>query len=87
MQECFFVLCMVILLGRTISINDKNNDKKFPSLIVVTVATDETDGFRRLKQSADVFGIEIQVYGLGEKWTGGDTRIEQVHKAHLLGEN
>uniref|UniRef100_A0A0N4UAS7 Fe2OG dioxygenase domain-containing protein n=1 Tax=Dracunculus medinensis TaxID=318479 RepID=A0A0N4UAS7_DRAME len=66
-----------VLKYLTISINDKNNDKKFPSLIVVTVATDETDGFRRLKQSADVFGIEIQVYGLGEKWTGGDTRIEQ----------
>ncbi|VDK69176.1 unnamed protein product [Litomosoides sigmodontis] len=46
-------------------------------LLVVTVATEETDGLRRLKRTADVNGIKLKVFGMGEQWQGGNTRIEQ----------
>ncbi|KAJ1352963.1 hypothetical protein KIN20_009482 [Parelaphostrongylus tenuis] len=45
--------------------------------MVVTVATEDTDGLRRLRKSAEKFDINIQVLGMGEDWNGGDTRIER----------
>ncbi|VDD94380.1 unnamed protein product [Enterobius vermicularis] len=45
-----------------------------PKLLAVTVATDETDGLRRLQRSAEAFHIDLHVFGLGEKWIGGDVR-------------
>ncbi|CAJ0581474.1 unnamed protein product, partial [Mesorhabditis spiculigera] len=48
-----------------------------PEVLVVTVATEETDGLKRLLRSAYHYDIQIQVYGLGETWNGGDTRVEQ----------
>ncbi|KAF1765200.1 hypothetical protein GCK72_005152 [Caenorhabditis remanei] len=48
-----------------------------PELVVVTVATENTDGLKRLLESAKAFDIKIEVLALGEKWNGGDTRVEQ----------
>ncbi|CAJ0957643.1 unnamed protein product, partial [Mesorhabditis belari] len=48
-----------------------------PEVIVVTVATEETDGLKRLIRSAESFDIKVHVFGLGEEWKGGDTRVEQ----------
>lgn len=44
--------------------------------IVFTVATNETEGFRRYLRSAEVNGFraQVQVLGLGEVWRGGDVR-------------
>uniref|UniRef100_A0A672ZHL9 Procollagen-lysine,2-oxoglutarate 5-dioxygenase 1 n=1 Tax=Sphaeramia orbicularis TaxID=375764 RepID=A0A672ZHL9_9TELE len=45
----------------------------FPEkLVVVTVATTETDGFRRFLRSAKHFNYTVKVLGRGEKWRGGD---------------
>ncbi|KAK7884466.1 hypothetical protein WMY93_027589 [Mugilogobius chulae] len=41
-------------------------------LLVLTVATKETDGFRRFLRSAKHFNYTVKVLGRGEKWTGGD---------------
>ncbi|MCI4381112.1 hypothetical protein PGIGA_G00248030 [Pangasianodon gigas] len=41
-------------------------------LLVLTVATKETDGFKRFMRSARHFNYTIKVLGRGEKWTGGD---------------
>lgn len=41
-------------------------------LLVVTVATSETDGFRRFLRSAKHFNYTVKVIGRGEKWNGGD---------------
>ncbi|XP_070825504.1 procollagen-lysine,2-oxoglutarate 5-dioxygenase 1 isoform X1 [Chaetodon trifascialis] len=41
-------------------------------LLVVTVATKETDGFRRFLRSAKHFNYTVKVLGRGEKWRGGD---------------
>ncbi|ETN73232.1 hypothetical protein NECAME_18443, partial [Necator americanus] len=43
-----------------------------PELLVVTVATEDTNGLRRLLKSA-----EVQVLGMGQEWKGGDTRVTQ----------
>lgn len=47
------------------------SDEKW-NLLIVTVATEETDGLQRLRKSATEFGHKLEVFGLGEKWTGGD---------------
>uniref|UniRef100_A0A8C5NFC9 Procollagen-lysine,2-oxoglutarate 5-dioxygenase 1 n=1 Tax=Gouania willdenowi TaxID=441366 RepID=A0A8C5NFC9_GOUWI len=41
-------------------------------LLVVTVATKETDGFRRFMRSAKHFNYTVEVLGAGEEWKGGD---------------
>ncbi|KAG7224293.1 hypothetical protein INR49_000536 [Caranx melampygus] len=41
-------------------------------LLVVTVATQETDGFRRFLKSAKHFNYTVKVLGRGQKWRGGD---------------
>ena len=48
-----------------------------PKVVVVTVATEETDGLKRLLQSAKTFDVPVEVLGLGQEWKGGDTRVEQ----------
>ncbi|XP_034552367.1 procollagen-lysine,2-oxoglutarate 5-dioxygenase 1 [Notolabrus celidotus] len=40
-------------------------------LLVLTVATKETDGFRRFLGSAKHFNYTVKVLGRGEKWEGG----------------
>ncbi|KTG01206.1 hypothetical protein cypCar_00028041 [Cyprinus carpio] len=41
-------------------------------LLVLTVASQETDGFRRFLRSAKHFNYTIKVLGGGETWEGGD---------------
>ncbi|KAF5884738.1 procollagen-lysine,2-oxoglutarate 5-dioxygenase 3-like, partial [Clarias magur] len=41
-------------------------------LLVVTAATDETDGFKRFMRTAREFNYTVKVLGLGEEWKGGD---------------
>ncbi|VDN30491.1 unnamed protein product [Gongylonema pulchrum] len=49
-----------------------------PALLAVTVGTEETDGLKRLRHTAAANDINLEIFGLGEQWHGGDTRIEQV---------
>ncbi|XP_043103743.1 procollagen-lysine,2-oxoglutarate 5-dioxygenase 1 [Puntigrus tetrazona] len=41
-------------------------------LLVLTVATQETDGFTRFLRSAKRFNYSVEVLGRGETWKGGD---------------
>uniref|UniRef100_UPI00358F0521 multifunctional procollagen lysine hydroxylase and glycosyltransferase LH3-like n=1 Tax=Myxine glutinosa TaxID=7769 RepID=UPI00358F0521 len=41
-------------------------------LLVITVATDPTDGFRRFMKTAKDFNYTIKVLGMEEMWKGGD---------------
>lgn len=44
-------------------------------LKILTVATDDkNDGFLRFNRSAAVYGLEVEVIGVGSKWEGGDVR-------------
>ncbi|XP_077365334.1 procollagen-lysine,2-oxoglutarate 5-dioxygenase 2 isoform X2 [Festucalex cinctus] len=57
-------------------------------LLVLTVATEETDGFRRFMQSANYFNYTVKVLGMGEEWKGGDVgrSIGGGQKVRLLKE-
>ncbi|MBW00293.1 Procollagen-lysine,2-oxoglutarate 5-dioxygenase 1, partial [Eschrichtius robustus] len=58
------------------------------NLLVLTVATKETEGFRRFKRSAQFFNYKIQALGLGEDWhgekemsAGGGLKVRLLKKA------
>lgn len=59
------------------------------NLLVLTVATKETEGFRRFKRSAQFFNYKIQSLGLGEDWSvdgglsaaGGGQKVRLLKKA------
>uniref|UniRef100_A0A8C7QGA5 procollagen-lysine 5-dioxygenase n=1 Tax=Oncorhynchus mykiss TaxID=8022 RepID=A0A8C7QGA5_ONCMY len=57
-------------------------------LLVLTVATQETDGYLRFMQSANYFNYTIKVLGMGEEWRGGDVgrSIGGGQKVRLLKE-
>lgn len=42
------------------------------NVLVVTVATSETDGFNRYLQSAREYRIQPTILGFGQEWRGGD---------------
>ncbi|KAI1892559.1 hypothetical protein AGOR_G00134830 [Albula goreensis] len=51
---------------------EQERPKVEDDLLVLTVATKETDGFKRFLRSAKHFNYTIKVLGRGEKWRGGD---------------
>ncbi|XP_028597444.2 procollagen-lysine,2-oxoglutarate 5-dioxygenase 1 isoform X2 [Podarcis muralis] len=44
------------------------------NLLVLTVATKETEGFKRFRRSAQFFNYNVKVLGLGEEWHGGENK-------------
>uniref|UniRef100_W5N9S9 procollagen-lysine 5-dioxygenase n=1 Tax=Lepisosteus oculatus TaxID=7918 RepID=W5N9S9_LEPOC len=42
------------------------------NLLVITAATQETDGFKRFMRTSRQFNYTVKVLGLGEEWRGGD---------------
>lgn len=46
----------------------------FLDVLVFTVASNETDGFRRYLRSAEVYGFrdKLNILGLGQTWKGGN---------------
>ena len=46
----------------------------FLDVLVFTVASNETDGFRRYLRSAEIHGFhdKLNILGLGEPWKGGN---------------
>ncbi|XP_060026870.1 procollagen-lysine,2-oxoglutarate 5-dioxygenase 1 isoform X3 [Erinaceus europaeus] len=54
------------------------------NLLVLTVATKETEGFRRFKRSAQFFNYKIQALGLGEDWAGKEASAGGGLKVRLL---
>lgn len=41
-------------------------------VVVLTVATDDNHGLQRFLRSAKVYNIDVEVLGMGRKWTGGN---------------
>ncbi|CAF1569915.1 unnamed protein product [Adineta ricciae] len=58
-------------------------------LLIVSVATDETDGYRRFIRSLNVYGYKYEIYGLGQTWKGGDMKNSAGggQKINILREN
>ncbi|KTG41190.1 hypothetical protein cypCar_00037587 [Cyprinus carpio] len=67
---------------------ERNKDIPTEKLLVLTVATQETDGFHRFMQSANYFKFNVKVLGMGEEWKGGDVgrSIGGGQKVRLLKE-
>lgn len=60
---------------------------QFPELLVITVATSDTDGFKRYVRSAKLHNLNGKVLGMGEVWKGGDDMANNPgggHKVNLL---
>ncbi|XP_053547507.1 procollagen-lysine,2-oxoglutarate 5-dioxygenase 1 [Bombina bombina] len=51
------------------------------NLLVLTVATEETDGLKRFQRSAQCFNYKVKVLGLGEKWTGPGQKVRLLKSA------
>nr|XP_036864180.1 procollagen-lysine,2-oxoglutarate 5-dioxygenase 2 [Manis javanica] len=51
---------------------EKPSSNPTDKLLVITVATKESDGFHRFMQSAKYFNYTVKVLGRGEEWKGGD---------------
>lgn len=63
-----FVVCALFSLTNCEEQRLPEEDK----LLVVTVATKETDGFKRFMRSAKHFNYTVKVLGLGQKWSAGE---------------
>ncbi|KYN44845.1 Procollagen-lysine,2-oxoglutarate 5-dioxygenase 3 [Trachymyrmex septentrionalis] len=67
---CWLVWCYIFLTYHVVSEAPANvND-----VLVFTVASNETDGFRRYLRSAEIHGFhdKLNILGLGEPWKGGN---------------
>ncbi|XP_055864465.1 procollagen-lysine,2-oxoglutarate 5-dioxygenase 1-like [Biomphalaria glabrata] len=61
--------------------------KEKPDLLVVTIATEENDGFRQFLRSAKLYGLNVKVLGLGTTWRGGTMQSTGGgHKINILRE-
>ncbi|MEQ2236966.1 Procollagen-lysine,2-oxoglutarate 5-dioxygenase 1, partial [Ilyodon furcidens] len=67
-----FLLSCVFLCALSSLANSENQRIPEDKLLVLTVATKETDGFRRFLRSAKHFNYTVKVLGRGEEWRGGD---------------
>ncbi|XP_047217831.1 procollagen-lysine,2-oxoglutarate 5-dioxygenase 1 [Girardinichthys multiradiatus] len=67
-----FLLSCVFLCALSSLANSENQRIPDDKLLVLTVATKETDGFMRFLRSAKHFNYTVKVLGRGEEWRGGD---------------
>ena len=72
----------------TVSLVSKNFSASL-DLLVVTVATDETDGFIRWRESVERHNLPYHVIGMGQEWKGGDMAngVGGAHKINLMKES
>ncbi|XP_033839766.1 multifunctional procollagen lysine hydroxylase and glycosyltransferase LH3 isoform X1 [Periophthalmus magnuspinnatus] len=66
------LLCAVALLLLHTSAEAEQRRFSPDHLLVITAATEETDGFKRFMKTATQFNYTVKVLGLGEEWRGGD---------------
>ncbi|XP_051915561.1 procollagen-lysine,2-oxoglutarate 5-dioxygenase 1 isoform X1 [Hippocampus zosterae] len=68
------VLFSVLLICTLFPLHDCDEQQQVreDQIVVVTVATKETDGFKRFMRSAKHFNYTVKVLGRGQKWKGGD---------------
>ena len=71
------------MFSETLPSTDKDD------VLVFTIASNETDGYKRFLRSVNVYGFRdnLRVLGLGEPWLGGDnikTSAGGGYKVNLL---
>ncbi|XP_051170331.1 procollagen-lysine,2-oxoglutarate 5-dioxygenase isoform X2 [Leptopilina boulardi] len=72
MTRHLIILCILIFISAACEVKSSSRD----DVIVFTVATNDTDGYKRFIRSTKVYGFndKVNVLGFGEKWTGGDVQ-------------
>ncbi|XP_036967082.1 multifunctional procollagen lysine hydroxylase and glycosyltransferase LH3 [Acanthopagrus latus] len=66
------LLCLLALTFLHSSVSAEQRSLSAENLLVITAATEETDGFKRFMRTAREFNYTVKVLGLGEDWKGGD---------------
>ncbi|KAM4652728.1 procollagen-lysine,2-oxoglutarate 5-dioxygenase 1 [Discoglossus pictus] len=57
------------------------SNKLEDNVLVLTFATEETDGLRRFQRSAQCFNYKVKVLGLGEEWRGHGQKVRLLKSA------
>ncbi|XP_030041541.1 procollagen-lysine,2-oxoglutarate 5-dioxygenase 1 isoform X1 [Microcaecilia unicolor] len=83
MQRLPWLLSLCLLLCSSRGERDANSGSN-ADLLILTVATKETEGFQRFQRSAEVFNYSVKVLGLGERWTAGNQAHCGGQKVRLL---
>ncbi|KAM9713305.1 procollagen-lysine,2-oxoglutarate 5-dioxygenase 2 isoform 2-T2 [Menidia menidia] len=90
LRLCVVLSCWIKFANSVLSTDANQAPAPIPvgKLLVLTVATEETDGFHRFMQSANYFNYTVKVLGMGEAWKGGDVgrSIGGGQKVRLLKE-
>ncbi|KAA0706473.1 Procollagen-lysine,2-oxoglutarate 5-dioxygenase 3 [Triplophysa tibetana] len=63
---------LVVILGSVQFCGGEPRPGAPDELLVITAATEVTDGFQRFMRTVRQFNFTVQVLGLGEEWQGGD---------------
>ncbi|XP_033642111.1 procollagen-lysine,2-oxoglutarate 5-dioxygenase 1-like [Asterias rubens] len=79
-SECNKITCLLRIVAILYAISlvfcltwaSDSNVKDKKRLLVVTVATNATDGFNRYMRSAKKNGLNVKVVGMHQQWKGGD---------------
>uniref|UniRef100_UPI001EAED565 multifunctional procollagen lysine hydroxylase and glycosyltransferase LH3-like n=1 Tax=Oncorhynchus gorbuscha TaxID=8017 RepID=UPI001EAED565 len=72
MESSWIAVVCVLLLGLMQSSLRRAAVIPPENLLVITVATEDTDGFTRFMRTSKEFNYTVKVLGLGEQWKGGD---------------
>lgn len=77
--KLFAIACLLLQISNIFAWQKTDT----PRLIIVTVATEKTDGFMRFEKSVKEFGHELHTFGMGHKWNGGNMENE-VSKTYQI---
>ncbi|KAG9346407.1 hypothetical protein JZ751_006718 [Albula glossodonta] len=73
MEQSLLAVIFALILSLTDYVKAADQKAIAPeNLLVITAATEETDGFHRFMRTAREFNYTVKVLGLGEEWKGGD---------------
>ncbi|KAI4501102.1 hypothetical protein M0802_003905 [Mischocyttarus mexicanus] len=84
-----FGWCLILSIFFTYHVVSENTDcPECNDVLIFTVATNETDGFKRYIRSTEVYGFRdyVRVLGLGKEWKGGNVKTSRGggYKVNLL---
>ncbi|KAF3698361.1 Procollagen-lysine,2-oxoglutarate 5-dioxygenase 3 [Channa argus] len=71
MSSCRLLYFLVLAFLQS-SVDAEQRSLSPENLLVITAATEETDGFQRFMRTARELNYTVKVLGLGEEWKGGD---------------
>ncbi|XP_072047684.1 procollagen-lysine,2-oxoglutarate 5-dioxygenase 1-like [Amphiura filiformis] len=65
-------LFTTFLITNIVAASDEGEQGDDVRLVVFTVASAETDGYKRFMRSMDTYNLKVEVLGMNQEWRGGD---------------